>query len=394
MIDHLFCVGVMTGTSCDGADGVILRISVKDGAEKIILCHSKKFPAELRRKLRITQRGELSVVDVAFIETEYSDWIASFCHEIVKRSGVDRRKTFLAIHGQTIWHEPPFFSIQLLEPARVAVRTGLTTLSRFRQPDLASNGEGAPLVPYYHWLRTQALQKQFKPPFAIHNIGGIANLTVITKRKEEIVAFDTGPGNALIDLAVEKFTKGKKHFDNNGKLADSQLQFIDWRALEKLAKHSYFTRKPPKSTGRELFNEEFVERIPGRGASKIANATAFTAHTVALAYRDFVVRAFPNLDRIYVAGGGAKNIFLVQLIGREIKRLIPRKITISTLPAAFGPPSYLEAMAFARLGFEGLLGNVVSLKNVTGAKRDGIGAAIIPGSNYKYLLKCVGLIHK
>ncbi|MBI3544451.1 MAG: anhydro-N-acetylmuramic acid kinase, partial [Deltaproteobacteria bacterium] len=145
-------------------------------------------------------------------------------------------------------------------------------------------------------------------------------------------------------------------------------------------------KAPPKTTGRELFNHEFLERVPGEGAVRVANATALTAHTMARAYVDFVLKRGRRLNAVFVAGGGALNPTLVMLFASELHRLARRKIFVGVLPEVFAPPQYLEAMAFARLGYEALQGNPVSLASVTGANEDALGAGIFPGRNYQALL--------
>jgi anhydro-N-acetylmuramic acid kinase len=228
-------------------------------------------------------------------------------------------------------------------------------------------------------------------PIAIHNIGGISNLTYVTKNRAGLIAFDTGPGNALIDLATERATKGRLRFDKDGKLAASRLGDIDWRKIEKVAQHSYFKRRPPKSTGRELFEAAFLKKLPGQGAALVASATAFTAYTMARAYSDFVLKNGRPLRFIYVAGGGARNPTLMYLFSRELTRLCGNGISVQALPRSFAPAQFLEAMAFARLGIEALQGHITSLASITGAKKNAIGAGIYPAQNYKRLLKLVNV---
>ncbi|MBI3557585.1 MAG: anhydro-N-acetylmuramic acid kinase [Deltaproteobacteria bacterium] len=228
-------------------------------------------------------------------------------------------------------------------------------------------------------------------PFAIHNIGGIANLTYITRNQRRIIAFDTGPGNALIDMAAERVTNDRMKFDKDGKLAASALQSIDWRTIESLGKHSFFRAPPPKSTGRELFSAAFLRRIPGRGPALVANATALTAHTMAKAHVEFILKKGRVLNGIFAAGGGARNPTLLRLFSREIARLSGEEIPIGVLPDTFAPAQYLEAMAFARLGYEALKGNAVSMAIVTGAVEDAFGAGIFPGENYRRILKRLDL---
>ena len=387
----IYSLGVMTGTSCDGADAAGLAIT--NGRETLAHTATKSFSPALRKRLRTAQQGKLEIPEVARLTRDYSEWMAQFCEATLKRWNAPKAQTLIAIHGQTVWHEPESrISVQLVDPTIIAAKTGVTVTAYFRQPDLARGGQGAPLVPYYHWLRATSLREfSDQLPFAIHNVGGIANLTYITKDPKKLFAFDTGPGNALIDLATESFTKGRKHFDKNGAIAAGAAASIDWRAIEKLATLSYFKKKPPKSTGRELFNETFLKKLPSTGAARIANATAFTAHTMAKSYADFVLGAGFPLRKIFVAGGGALNPTLMKLFSDELRRLCKSSIAVSTLSDDFAPAQSLEAMAFARLGYEAIHGRAVSLSAVTGASEDAIGAGIFAGQNYAKLLNSLDL---
>lgn len=387
----------MTGTSCDGADLAALKIELSENRvirETLEARLNAKFPSSLRQRLREAQKGGLPISAAAELTRDYSLWIGAFCARFLRRARIPMRKTAVAVHGQTVWHQPPRgnstgFSVQLADPAVVAHACACTVTAFFRQPDLARGGQGAPLVPYYHWLRARATEFSDLLPFAIHNVGGIANLTYVTRDAKNLIAFDSGPGNALIDLAMERHTNGRKHFDKGGKIAAAALERVDWRAVERLARHAYFRRKPPKSTGRELFDENFLARFRARGPALVATATAFTAHTMAKAYADHVVGRARSPRFIFVAGGGARNGTLVRLFGRELRRLTEKTIAVRPLPAGFAPPGHLEAMAFARLGFEALFGRPISLGNVTGASEDAFGAGIFPGKNFSELLKMI-----
>jgi anhydro-N-acetylmuramic acid kinase len=390
----VYALGVMTGTSCDGADAALLEFRKEGGAWKETLKQvaSKKFPSELRTRLRKAQKGGLNIPQAAKLTQDYSIWLGKFCDALLKSWHTDRAQTLIALHGQTVWHEPqnkkiPMgFSVQLLDPSIVAYFTRCTVTASFRQPDLARAGHGAPLLPYYHWLRASTeFEKDL--PIAVQNIGGIANLTYVDKDESKVIAFDTGPANALIDLATEAHTRGKMLYDRGGKIAAQNLSAIKWREIEKLGREPYFVATPPKSTGRELFNESYLRKIPGTGAAKIANATALTAHTMAKAYVDFVLTEKRKLRKIYVAGGGALNPTLLLLFAHELRRLGGIDIPIEVLPKEFAPSQYLEAMGFARFGFEAIQGKPVSLAVVTGAKENAIGAGIFPSQNYQKLLK-------
>lgn len=396
-MSSFYSVGVMTGTSCDGADLAILKFDLQKNKwqEQFIAGMSSAFPQKLRSRLRNAQTGEINIPTTFELARDYSEFLSGFCHKAIQKYSLPKSQTILSIHGQTVWHQPPLgkklgFSAQLLDPYLIVVKTGLTVISGFRQPDLALGGQGAPLVPYYHWLRAKSTPYKAYLPFAVHNVGGIGNLTYLGK---EVFAFDTGPGNVFIDLAVEKLTKGKDHYDRNGNIALEAASSVDWKWVESFCKkESYFKQKPPKSTGRELFNEAYLKRIPAQGKALVATATAVTAHSMAMAYRDFVLNKKRKLNAVFVAGGGAKNPTLLRFFSRELARLTKREIWVVPMPPDFAPPQYLEAMAFARFGIEALQLKPVSLKCITGAKSDATGAGFFPGSNFKRLAKLVGIV--
>lgn len=377
----------MTGTSCDGADIAVLEIGSR--GERLLYSAEASFPSALRTRLRVAQTGQLDIRSTARLEKDYSEWLAQFCRRCLLKWKLPATRTLIAVHGQTVWHEPENgVSVQLVDPAVIAARTGLTVTAAFRQPDLALGGEGAPLLPYYHWLRAHS-NAEFKKliPFAIHNVGGIGNLTYVTRRAADLLAFDTGPGNALIDIAVERFTKGKQKYDEGGRIAIKALDQIDWELIESICSRGYFKKAPPKSTGRELFNESYLSNLKSRGAALVANATALTAHSMAKAYADFIMKKKKPLRHVFIAGGGAHNPLLMRLFENELTCLTEQNISVSVLPESFAPPKALEAMGFARFGYEALHGRPVSVAAVTGATEDAAGAGIFPGKNYASLLK-------
>ena len=381
----------MTGTSCDGADLALLELTRgRSGwTERLARTASQSFPPALRARLRKAQRGKMSIRDTALLTRDYSEWIAGLCDRKLRAWKQNRSSCLIAAHGQTVWHEPENrVSVQLLDAAVVVARTGCTVAACFRQPDLAHGGEGAPLVPYYHWLRATTTHARLLP-FAVHNVGGIANLTYVSAERDEVIAFDTGPGNALIDLATERATRGAQTFDRAGRLGASAASSIDWAAIRRLCARGYYAKRPPKSTGRELFNEAYLKKIPGHGTTRIANATALTAYSMAKAYANFVLKGPRKVNAVFIAGGGARNPFLLSLFERELARLAGRSIPVAALPPDFAPSQFIEAMAFARLGFEALGGRPVSLRSVTGSRADALGAGLFPGPNYARLSKLV-----
>jgi len=383
----VYGLGIMTGTSCDGADFALMSYSRKLG-ERLIATASIRFPSKLRLRLRNAQKGLIQVRECALLTRDYSRWLGDACNQVLKQHLPSTKSlVFIAAHGQTIWHMPEeSVSVQLCDAATLVTITGKTVVFGFRQPDLAAGGQGAPLVPYYHWLRATELQR-FKEqlPFAIHNIGGIANVTYLSKKLEDVVAFDTGPGNALIDLATEQATKGKIKFDRNGLFARQNEDQIDWAKIKKLVQTPFFKSSPPKSTGRELFSEIYLRKnIPGKGKALIANATALTAYSMAQAYEKFLL-PHKKVNVVYIAGGGALNKYLLDLFQRTLSELAKKEIQVAVLPQDFAPAQHLEAMAFARLGAEALLGRPVSLPSVTGARTKAYGVGVFCGPNYETL---------
>ncbi len=384
----------MTGTSCDGADFAVLELSKHKNRweEKLKFTNSILLPRNIKHKLKEAQKGGFTVPQIAALTRDYSLWLGKKCNQYLKKWKLSPHNTLTCIHGQTIWHSPPRghalgFSVQLFDAAIVSMLTKTTVVFSFRQSDLALGGQGAPLVPYYHWLRAVSTPYKKYIPFAIQNIGGIANLTCIAHQKEKIIAFDTGPGNALIDFSVEKLTKGRQLFDRDGQYA--QRGTVNWKKIKKIANSSFFKSPPPKSTGKEIFDESFLKNNFA-GYSKndlVAQATALTAYTMAKAYVDFVLPKVPTLNVIFLAGGGVKNKTLINWFQACLKELSQKNISVLVLPLDFAPPQYLEAMAFARLGFEAYQGKAVSLACVTGAKKNAKGAAIFPGPYDKDLKK-------
>jgi anhydro-N-acetylmuramic acid kinase len=384
-------LGLMTGTSCDGVDAALIEVSHVPVEEKLLCVASKKFPAQLRAKLRAAQTGNLSTKELSRIEWQYSCWIADFCESFIKKNKLNRKNLLIGFHGQTVWHEPPV-SIQLGIPAVLAAKTQARIISGFRQPDLAMGGQGAPLVPYYHWLRARSLKKfRTQIPFAIHNIGGIANVTVVTSAANMVTGFDTGPGNALIDMAVEKMTHGKKLFDSSGKIALSGLHLVPYEKIDALCRAGFFAKKPPKSTGRELFNEKYLEdfmkKLKVTGPAAVASATALTACSMAMSYswieRDLRKKTGKSLNTIYLCGGGAHNDTLRLLFTKMLEHYVKKGIRVQIMPEEFARPEYIEAMAFARFAVEVWLGKSITLPSVTGAKAQSLLPSVTSGQIFK-----------
>jgi anhydro-N-acetylmuramic acid kinase len=278
---------------------------------------------------------------------------------------------FVASHGQTVWHQPEGVSVgerlvrgtlQLGEAARIAARLGVPTVSDFRQEDLALGGQGAPLVPYVDWL----LLRDATESRAVQNLGGIGNVTYLPAGGDltAVVAFDTGPANALIDAAAERVTEGRAAFDEGGRLAAAAPP--DPALLAALLADPYFALPPPKSTGRELFSAALVQRLWARGhrgPTLVSTLTQLTADSIARAYGEWL----GPVDTVILGGGGARN---PELARRLTETLAPARVVTSD---AFGiPVDAKEALSFAVLGYETLAGRAGNVPAATGARRPAV----------------------
>ncbi|MFD2616150.1 anhydro-N-acetylmuramic acid kinase AnmK [Terrilactibacillus laevilacticus] len=367
-----FIIGLMTGTSVDGVDAALVNICGYGKGSKIKLIHSKTFdfPDEIKNEIFLAMDIEKSNVELICslnykLGQLFANCVQKLCHEAsVKVSDL----TAIGSHGQTIYHIPnPLASnmsstLQLGEPAIIAYETNTTVISNFRAMDMAAGGVGAPLVPYTDYILYG--NNQFGR--TLQNIGGIGNVTVLPKNceLEDVFAFDTGPGNMIIDSLCNKLLN--ESFDKDGKYGSKgkvQKHIVDtWMKMD------YFMKTPPKATGRELFGEHFVEqelkKYPGISSEDwIATATYFTAKSIAHAYLNYV---FPNveIDEIIIGGGGSYNPTLIQML----KNLLPN-YTIKTQEDIGFSSSSKEAIAFAILANETLHRKPSNVPKATGAKQ-------------------------
>jgi anhydro-N-acetylmuramic acid kinase len=293
---------------------------------------------------------------------------------------------FIASHGQTVWHQPEPESVggvktrstlQIGEPAVIAERTGCTVVANFRARDIAAGGQGAPLAPYGDYL---LLTDPHRPRIA-QNIGGIANLTYLPPgaKPEQVIAFDTGPGNAIIDAAIVVQTQGHWQFDRDGVRAASGEAAMNRNLLAMLLKHEYLELPPPKSTGRETFGAAWAEGLlsrRGRDDAMIAAFTRFVVESIADAYERWLPPLTPETE-IILSGGGARNPTLVAWFKDRVKPAVVR------FSDEFGlPVDAKEAMLFAALGAETLRGRPGNLPSATGASRPVVLGQIVPGRGW------------
>lgn len=368
----LTVVGLMAGTSMDGIDAALVDV-VGSGIDARISFRGFNclpYPSETRERLLRVAGGQMvSVGEISELNYILGELFAEAAIRCVDLYGMQVNKLdLIASHGQTIYHQGrcsdgdhPASTLQIAEAAVIAERTGVLVVSDFRSSDIAAGGEGAPLVPYFDFvfLRDESVSR------VVQNIGGIANLTYLPAgcKLDDVVAFDTGPGNMLIDAAVARFTNGKQLFDRDGQIA--RLGVVDRQLLERLLDHPYYSRRPPKSAGREQFGANYLEEIlswpEARKCSQesiVATLTALTAETIVRSYREFIQ---DRVDEIILCGGGAYNSTLVDMIKSSVSCPV-------RMFDEFGIPGEAkEAVAFAFLGSETVRGIPANVPGATGA---------------------------
>ena len=368
----MLAVGLMSGTSLDGVDVVLCDITGKDEDTQVQQLNFKTYeiPEYLRDKIRKCCSRELVPVElICSLNFELGQLFAETVKKLCEESSVNLEDiAFIASHGQTIFHIPKAFSdyipstLQIGEAAIIANECRTTVISNFRVMDMAVGGEGAPLVPYSEYL----LYADKNQAVALQNIGGIGNVTFLPKKGDftKVIAFDTGPGNMMIDAAVQKLY-GKK-FDKNGEYA-SKGKLIPQLA-EELKKHPYFALDIPKTTGREMFGEHYtyalLEKYQDYSKNDIIfTLTWFTAYSIAYHYKKYFIHHH-NLDKCIIAGGGAYNDCLINLIKRElpeIEILIQEELGYSS--------EAKEAIAFVILGNQTYHMRPSNVPSATGARK-------------------------
>ncbi len=376
-------VGLVSGTSMDGIDAALVRIS-GFGAEASVrvedfICREYS-PAAMDFLLSsdTLRAGDLS--DLNFLlGREFSAAV----YELLEGNGLSPADIDLVgSHGQTIFHNPPSSggkissTLQLGEPDVICRDTGITTVGDFRTADMAAGGEGAPLVPFADFLLFSGTGKNV----IAQNIGGISNCTLVTDRFSDLTAFDTGPGNSLMDSVVRISSEGRESFDRDGARACRGSVKAD--LFRKLMKNPYFEIEPPKSTGKELFGDgtaaelfSSVEKNEITLSDLLRTLAEFTVCTIVSAYEKFI---FPraDVDEIVLSGGGAKNPVMVS---RLREKLGPRPLSLSD---DYGiPVDAKEAVAFAVLANETVHGRPSNVPAATGASSPAVLGKISIGGN-------------
>jgi anhydro-N-acetylmuramic acid kinase len=355
-------VGVMSGTSLDGADAALVDFST--GSPRTCTFSTVPFPASLRdRIMQLSEPGGDGLDLAGAVSIELAQLYARAVEGAIAAGGVDRSSIVaIGCHGQTVRHRPELgYTIQLNDPARLAELTGIDVAADFRRRDMAAGGQGAPLVPAFH----EAVFHSKDHSRVVVNIGGISNITWLPATGRTL-GFDCGPGNVLLDGWARQHIGAQ--YDEDGKWASAGR--TDERLLERLLDDPYFDSPPPKSTGRELFRLSWLhERLPAdyRTADVQATLTDFTAHAIVRA----IDRFYPETDEVYLAGGGARN---GALVGR-IAALAAGRLVAKT-DALGVPTGHVESMAFAWLAMKCVRREAVDLTAVTGAREPRILGAI------------------
>jgi anhydro-N-acetylmuramic acid kinase len=376
-------IGLMSGTSLDGIDAALVELEgvPQRPAWRLRAFNSRAYGAAERNAIH-SSIANGTAASLCRLHAEIGEWFAAAALRLCTEAAVEPAQIdAIGSHGQTVWHEPPCAgrrgaTLQLGCPATIAERTGIPVVSDFRARDVAAGGEGAPLVPWVdrllfaHDERCRVLQ----------NIGGMANLSWLPPRgsAEPVIAFDTGPGNALMDAAVELATEGACTFDEGGAWAAAGA--VDTQLLEELLAHPFFQREPPRSTGREAFGRGFVQQLVARlrpadrqeWASLIATLTELTARSIADALDRWVRPR--GIDELIITGGGALNPVLVE----RIRALV--RVPVTARPDALGvPPAAKESVAFAVLAWAHLLGVPANVPTATGATGERVLGSYTPG---------------
>jgi anhydro-N-acetylmuramic acid kinase len=369
-------VGLMSGTSADGVDAALVEIRTgRDGRPRVRTRASLTVPYPAALRARLLCVPDVDAREVARLDVEIGERLAAATLRLLKAARVPaRRVAFVASHGHTVAHLPSRrggATLQVGQPAVIAERTGIEVVADFRPRDVAAGGEGAPLVPFADRL----LLAREGVVVACQNLGGIANVTALGPAEDDLVAFDTGPGMMGIDLAASHATGGRRRFDPAGAIAASGR--VDEGLLAAWMAHPYLRRRPPKSTGREIFGTAFIGPHLARARTArskrdlVATVTSFTAQSVADAYRRFL----PPVAECVVSGGGAHDATLVRWIAAALPG-----VRVVTSDARGVDPDAKEAVAFALLGWAHLEGQVNTVPAATGARRAVVAGARWPGA--------------
>ena len=408
-------IGLMSGTSIDGIDACLVEISGNGLHTRINVLAFETYPYNdtTRTAILDTCNPETGTVNkVCQLNFHLGKLFANAAKSITNKAQIAIQDIdLIGSHGQTVYHIPnpvtvektedrsqkpeargqraegrekeawdlPHIrsTLQIGEPSVIAQETGVTTVADFRPRDMAAGGQGAPLVPYVDFILFRDKEKGR----ALQNIGGIANVTVLPKNCgiNDVIAFDTGPGNMIIDRITELVTNNTHHFDEGGKLAARGS--VNDAILSSLLAHPYLSKPPPKTTGREEFGISFADNLYKEAIHSgikdldiLATVTAFTARTIADSYKQWILPKH-QLSEIILSGGGSHNSTLIKFL----KQYLEPTIQLHSIDKFGISPNTKEALAFAILANETISGNPNNIPSATGAREAVIMGKIIPG---------------
>lgn len=366
----------MSGTSLDGIDVAIVDFAGGVEHRELVASYGVAYPRAVREALLGVSNTATHTAEISRLNFVLGELYAEAVIEACEKNDIALHSVeLIGCHGQTIFHEgsPVEYlgrkvasTLQIGEAAVIAERTQIPVISNFRERDMAAGGQGAPLVPYVDYL----LFRHEEHPRVALNIGGIANLTWIpaAAKPEDLVAFDTGPGNMVIDALVVRMTDGEYDFDQEGEIARGGS--INFELLDKLLRDPYYEAAPPKSAGREQYGAAFVQSLVSTGTSLqdlIATATELTVRSIEAGVAKF------QAAQLIISGGGAHNRFMRQRLARVLD---PIEVTISSEHGV--DVDSKEAIAFAVLAYESYHRKTANLPSATGARRAVILGKLTP----------------
>lgn len=377
-------VGMMSGTSVDGVDAALVEISGTDSEPKVKLLafENKPYPPQVREKIfSLFTPANATVDKVGYMNFLLGEIYAKSALSVIEKAGMKPEEIdVIGSHGQTIWHAPipespdgipVAYTVQIGEGSVIAERTGILTVSDFRVADMAAGGQGAPLVPFSEYL----LYRREKETILLQNIGGIGNMTVMPAgaKSRDVFAFDTGPGNMIIDAVISAVTGGEKTYDAGGETAAKGK--VCNALLDILKEEPYYRQPLPKTTGREHFGVQYTEKIlswwkenPIPVEDLLATVTDLTAYSIADAYERYVLPKY-RASEIIVGGGGSYNATLLRFMK---ERFAPHGVAVRTQEDLGLSSDAKEAVAFALMADCCMRGKANTLPSVTGAEHPAV----------------------
>jgi anhydro-N-acetylmuramic acid kinase len=367
-VTDLHAIGLMSGTSLDGVSAALVRITPEPLAVRLVAFRQEAYTAPERGALiDVLARGgprDLALLHVALGERFAGAALALLAAARLAPGDL----AYVASHGQTVWHEPGRATLQLGDPAVLAERLGVRVVADFRARDVAAGGQGAPLVP----MADAMLFGHPERGRLLLNLGGMANVTWVPRlgQTEGVLAFDTGPGVAVIDAVTRRIDPAAA-YDQDGERARRGRAQV--KALERLIADPWFDQPPPKSTGRERFGQAYAEALSeaaGGGNDAVATATALTAESVARAIARWTPAA--SDDELVISGGGARNPVLVEMLAARVRR------PVRPFDQLFFDGEAKEAVAFAFLGYLTTTGKAGNVPGATGARGPRVLGSVTP----------------